>query len=234
MPQKESQDRDITTTAQLLVEGRTPEMFFREIVEKHLSVKEKLEVREFKNNESLTTFLKVFTRRPEFIEKVQSLGIIRDAEDQPARSAFQSVCSSLKAVGITPPNRIGEIQSCTFQMPEIAGEAQQREIKIGVFILPDCNGKGMIETLCLKSLDEEVSHLATLKCADDYFTCLASNEGIQPRNLDKAKTWTYLSAFGTFEPQVGRAAQKRIWKWDNIAFQPLMKFLKILCGDELL
>ena len=47
-------------------------MFFREIAEKHLFLKEKLEVRDYGDINRLTTYLKVFTLRPEFIENVQS------------------------------------------------------------------------------------------------------------------------------------------------------------------
>ncbi len=232
MSEQQSLGREIKTSIQILVEGRTPEIFFREMVEKHLNLKDKIQVRDFKNIENLTTFLRIFTRRPEFIEKVTSLGIIRDAEDKPATSAFQSVCNSLETVGITRPNKIGEVQNRTFDLPDVIGDTPTREIKTGVFILPDCNDKGMIETLCLQSLTEDKTQEISLKCVDEYFECLRKNNGVSPENIEKAKTWTFLSAHGSFDPQVGRAAQKKIWNWGGQTFQPLVDFLRDLYVEE--
>jgi hypothetical protein len=138
MSEQKSLEREIKTPTQILVEGRTPEIFFREIVEKHLKLEDKIQVRDYGDIKKLTPYLKVFTPRAEFIEKVTGLGIIRDAEDKPAASAFQSVCSSLEAVGIKPPAKIGEVQKCIFDLPHEISDEIQREIRVGVFIVPDC------------------------------------------------------------------------------------------------
>jgi hypothetical protein len=92
----------------------------------------------------------------------------------------------------------------------------------------------MIETLCLDSLFDDKAQEATLKCIDDYFDCLKKNGGVKTENIEKAKTWAFLSAHGSFDPQIGRAAQKKIWNWDGQTFQPLINFSKALSSDEYL
>ncbi len=218
MNEKKSLLRQIRTPAQLLVEGRTPEIFFREMVES-LGLKDQIQVRDFGSINDLTDYLKDFTQLADFLEKVTSLGIIRDAEDKPASSAFASVSTSLKAVGIEPPDTVGEVR--------------QQTIKVGVFILPDCQQRGMLETLCLRAIpehpdsDKSVRYTTTLKCVDNYYECLEASE-IRPGNIDKAKTWAFLAAQNLSDPQVGRAAQAKIWPWDSKAFEPLRAFLKAL------
>jgi hypothetical protein len=212
MGAKESLARRISTPIQVLVEGKTPEIFFREMVE-HLGSKDRIQVRDYEGINSLTAYLKTFANLEDFKEKETSLGVIRDAEDKPADAAFQSVCQSLKAVGIEPPQKPGEVQPQSF--------------KVGVFILPNCQDPGMLETVCLQFVAQ--AHAKELGCINRYFECLSGKDiGVSPSNVDKAKTWAFLSAKGSFDPQVGRAAQAKVWDWENRVFEPLRDFLNAL------
>src|SRR5262249_53383464 len=184
MSDRKSLSRPITTSAQLLVEGRTPEIFFREMIE-HLSLNDQIQVRDFGSINDLTPYLKDFTQLADFIEKVTSLGIIRDAEDKPASDGFANVCASLRTAGIGPPDRIGSVE--------------QKTIKIGIFILPDCQNEGMLETVCLEAVASEVG---LLQCVDDYFQCLHAKGVDGPANIIKAKTWTFLATKNLSDPQV--------------------------------
>lgn len=208
MSERKSLSRAIETPAQLLVEGRTPEIFFREMVE-YLGLKDRIQVRDFGSIGDLTDYLKDFTQLADFIENVTSLGIIRDAEDNPARDGFTSVCASLRTVGIEPPDNIGEVV--------------QKTIKVGVFILPDCQNRGMLETVCLEAVANEVD---VLQCVDDFYDCLRAKGVNWPTNITKAKTWTFLATKNLSDPQVGRAAQKQIWPWNGNAFERLREFLQ--------
>src|SRR2546421_9083660 len=114
--------RPIQASKQLLVEGRTPEIFFREWVEA-LGLKEKVEVRDYGSLSDLPAFLRLFTTYKGFRESVVSVAIIRDAEDQPALSAFDSVCSALDGVNLPCPGALASFCSGT--------------PRVGVFILPD-------------------------------------------------------------------------------------------------
>jgi hypothetical protein len=204
--------RPIQAPKQLLVEGRTGEIFFREWVES-LALNPGVEVRDYGSLSQLTDFLKVFTGYKGFRESVVSVGIIRDAEGQPAEAAFRSICSSLQAVGLTCPEACGEF-----------GSGQPRA---GVFVLPDCQNPGMLESLCWASLEGEPGNNSELACVTAHFECLAQ-AGVQVRNPAKAKVWTYLAGRGDFDPLVGRAAQNNIWNWESAALHRLAGFIKDL------
>jgi len=173
--------------------------------------------RDDKKSNLLTDYLRTFTQLEAFIEKVTGLGIIRDAEDKPAQSAFDSACDSLKAANIQPPGAIGEAQQIPFR---------ERLLNVGVFILPNCQDEGMLESLCLKYV--EIHHATTLQCVDNYYDCLKDNGVTLPTNLTKARTWTFLAAQNLSDPLVGRAAQANIWPWDDRAFDQIKQFLRSL------
>lgn len=231
MPLSESLAREITTPVQVLVEGRTPEIFFREMTER-LGFKKQIQVRDFGDIDSLTPYLKTFTQLPEFIEKVRGLGIIRDAEQpttkvrgasiiraaegQTATAAFHSVCESLRVVNIAPPAQIGVVQT--------------NDIKVGAYILPDCDRDGMLETLCWDVIRTDPLQSQAIACIEQYFDCLR-NSFPPPPNKHKAQVWAFLATQMTADPQVGRAAQKKIWDWNSAALVQLRAFFSSLAAD---
>src|SRR5947208_2162630 len=97
MPETQSLHRPITTTGQLLVEGRLAEMFFREMIDA-CGLTNLVELRTFGDisKDSLRSYLELFTQKAAFKEQAKRLGIIRGAETQPAIGAFQSVQSALR------------------------------------------------------------------------------------------------------------------------------------------
>lgn len=78
-PEQLSLDRPINTTGQLLVEGRVPEMFFREMVSAY-GWTDATEVRTFGDvsKDNLQTYLELLTQKAVFKERVKRIGIIRD------------------------------------------------------------------------------------------------------------------------------------------------------------
>ena len=211
--------RPITQRKQLLVEGRTPELFFRAMIS-HLKLQE-IELHDFGGYTQLRPFLKAFCARPEFKENVHSLGIVRDAEftvrvgepktePQTVDQAFASVC--------------GALESADQQVPAGPGVFTTAARKIGVFILPNCRDPGMLETLCLESVHSPQID----QCIEQYFACMARAGHPQPANMTKAKTFAFLAAKEIYDPLVGRAAQKGIWPWQSPVFKPLEDFLLTL------
>ncbi|MGH8247935.1 MAG: DUF3226 domain-containing protein [Gammaproteobacteria bacterium] len=211
--------RPITKPRQLLVEGRTPQLFF-EVLTTYLQISD-AEIHDFRSNEQFPGYLKGFCARPEFKEQVKSLGIIRDAESLPearqprpagaaASAAFDSVCHSLGAAGQPRPEQMGSFSD--------------GPPRIGVFILPNCRDDSMLETLCLESVQTN----GTSKCLGDFFACMAAAGVLTARNMTKAKTFAVLAAKDISDPLVGRAAQKGIWPWSHVAFQQLTQFLRAL------
>ena len=207
-----SMKRPIRAPKQLLVEGRTPEIFFREWVEA-LGLKEEIEVRDFGSLADLTDFLKVFKGFKEFEETVASVGIIRDAEEKPAALAFESVCGSLRAVGLVCPQKCGSFS-----------DGPKRT---GIFVLPDCDQPGMLETLCWTILETDPKSRQEVDCVIAHLQCLG-RANVKTQNPHKAKVWTYLAGRGEFDPQVGRAAQHKMWDWNSPALVSLTGFLRSL------
>ena len=145
---------------QLLVEGKDPVNFFEKFIV-HLELAG-TQVQNFRGVDELKRFLEGFVVAPEF-GQVKSIGIVRDAErrvdkegraeTQPssAASAFQSVQSSLRNVGLPVPNR----------PTEEAGT----EPAVSVLILPGDEDDGMLETLLCKTFaDTDVD-----RCIDGFF-----------------------------------------------------------------
>jgi hypothetical protein len=67
-----------------------------------------------------------------------------------------------------------------------------------------------------------------MACVDGYFDCLSQNGLKPPKNESKAKLWVYLAAQNLPDPQVGRAAQAKIFPWDSHTFKPLCEFISAL------
>ena len=200
--------REIKASKQILVEGRTPEIFFREWIQA-LGLTDQIEVRDFGSLSDLTAYLRVFTNLRDFRERVTSLAIIRDAEANSAAAAFESVCASLNAAALDHPPRLAAFSTGT--------------PRIGIYLPPDCPHCGMLETLCWKVLQDDPKLAAHLECVESYLACLRRS-AILP-NETKTKVWSFLAAQGRFDPLVGRAAQAKIWDWRGPAFAHLTTFL---------
>lgn len=203
--------REIHAPKQLLVEGRTAEIFFREWIQ-DTQRHDDIQVRDFGSIAELTGYLKVFCSQKKFKELVSSLGIIRDAETSSPHDAFQSVRASLEAAGLTSPSSLGHLSNGT--------------PKTSIYILPDCNQNGMLESLCWMALHNDPDHEHHTTCVVDYINCVRQKISVQ--NQEKAKVWAFLAGFGDFDPLLGRAAQAKLWKWDCGALAHLAEYLKSL------
>src|SRR5437868_2714767 len=123
----------ITHQKLLLVEGATPFYFFLALL-RHLRLENDIEIRNFGGIGDLHPALRLLVATPGF-PNVTSVGIIRDAETD-ARGSFDSVCSGLRAAGLSIP--LGMLVTAT-GIPNTS-----------VLILPDCASPGMLENLCLQ------------------------------------------------------------------------------------
>ena len=200
--------RKIEKPVQLLVEGTTLEKFFREMLQR-LNLGN-VEAWDFQSISQLDPFLADFSQRPEFKERVRALGVIRDAEQHPAGSAFASVCASL--------------QKCNFSAPAKMNSMEGQNFKTGIFILPDCEKPGMLETLLLESVADKPE----TQCIDPFFQCIQERRGKPPANMTKAKVFAYLAAQDLNQPLVGLAARANKWDWESPAFAKLSQFLQAL------
>ncbi len=88
----------IVSKSQILVEGRDAEVFFEEFC-RHFHVDHKVQIQNFGGVKELKGFLKTFVNSSRF-DKVEALGIIRDAERNDADAARDSGRNSVDAAGL--------------------------------------------------------------------------------------------------------------------------------------
>lgn len=191
---------------QLLVEGRDSEAFFYPFVES-IGLKDVVQIHDYGSITELAAFLKQFVRNAQFKKlPVRSIGIIRDAE-QDATSAFQSICTALYKAELAVPE-----QPC---LPT------KHEPNVNIFILPDSETAGMIETLILRAVKDDPG----FECVDRYLECVIQLTNSVPKPMDKARLLAYLASKPDIKPLTGFAARAGYLNLASQAYEPLRNFL---------
>lgn len=199
--------REIKKPKQLLVEGNDADYFFSALLEE-IGIEE-IQIQNYGGIDELRGFLKQFCIAPGFLERVESLGIVRDAETD-SNAAFQSVSSALNAANLP--------------VPQCPLELTNTQPHTGIFILPDNEMNGMLETVCLSSVKEDPA----MFCIDEYFRCLREKLEHLPKNIEKAHLQTFLASRQKVPKMLGIAAKQGIWPWDSLVFNSIKNFLNHL------
>lgn len=212
--QKTSKNITIETEKILLVEGYDEELFLKKFL-KHISIEDVQII----NVEGKDKFKPIFTSLVgiENFTNIKNFGFIRDAEENPAKSAFDSLCDVIKEENILIPKKCGKIET-------------NEKMKVGIFIMPDNQNSGMLEDLCLNSINEELKN-----CIDDFQNCIKDKYIIPTKdsqskrfNPSKSKMLNYLSSCIPIDSRLGIASQKHFFDFDNESFNELKSFLKNL------
>jgi hypothetical protein len=95
---------------------------------------------------------------------VERIGFVRDAEQKPARDAFLSISGILKDIDLPLPTKPNEIQ-------------KQSKPFTGIFIMPDNQGTGMLENLCLETIASD----PVSTCIDDFIECVITHQSAQSK-----------------------------------------------------
>ena len=202
----------IESKIQLLVEGNDQRNFFRAFTS-HLAI-EDIQIRDFGGVPDLKRFLRAFVSEPGFRDLVQSVGIVRDAENS-AASAFQSVQSSLERAGLSNPEH-----------PETPSDGKP---SVNVLILPGRGESGMLETL----LCETFAGSPENDCISSFFDCLDENGVGEIRRPHKARAWAYLTTKPDPHHSVGYATTKGYWgDLDQPVFSIVRDFLTTLVQSD--
>lgn len=195
----------INTETLLLVEGNDYRNFF-EAFKEHIGIPQ-MQIMNFGSVTQLSNFLSALVKSQQFA-RVRRLGIARDAEHS-ARSAFQSVCSSLGKANLV--------------LPDTAGIVADGCPSVSVLVVPD-DGAGMLETVLAGSFAGTPED----DCIDRFFECVYPNGRKMQRRPEKARTTAYLATTPHPHVSVGVAAKKRIWDFDHDAFRKIREFLSRL------
>ena len=153
--------------------------------------------------------LKTLQATPGF-EKVKSLGIATDADDDP-KARFASICSALEAVQISAPPFPGALSSGS---PATAA-----------YIFPDNANAGCLETLCAQFLRAK----PIWNCIQSLLEC-AEIPAIPTSRRDKSGVYAYIATLKKADWLIGQAAGAGIFDWNNPAFKTLQDFLRIVGG----
>lgn len=148
-------------------------------------------------------------KAPGFAQTVTSVGVVRDADDDPV-AAFQSVGDALRAVGLTSPEK-----------PLVIAGSRPR---VMVMIMPGGSQPGMLEDLCLKAVADDPA----LPCVEEFFACVQAARLPLPHNMSKAKAQAFLASREKAGLLLGQAAAKGYWRWDSPAFGDLKAFVQDL------
>lgn len=200
--------REIEKRKLLVVEGKEDERFFAELL-RCLQI-EDIQILPVGGKSFIYTNLSALKTRRGF-PQLLSLGIVRDADDNPS-SAFQSVCGALEKAGLPVP-----------EAPLITTETKPR---VTVLVLPGKDCPGVLEDICLEAVKED----SAIPCVEEYFRCLGK-KGItlpSPVAISKAKVHTFLSSKKDPEKRLGEAAEAGYWPWENSAFNIIKQFLQVL------
>ena len=157
----------------------------------------------------LEAFLRELPKRPDFTRReVESLAVTIDAEQNGAAS-WQKVQNAIRqGFGIELTTR------SVFQ-----GDSP----KIGGFVIAGSDDKGMLEDLCLASVQDKPG----FPCLAEYFRCLVEKTERKEYHA-KAKFRAWMASQSDFELHAGKAADKGYLPWDSAAFDSLRQFLKAL------
>jgi hypothetical protein len=140
--------------------------------------------------------------------KVQILSVIRDADDN-AITTFKSIVSILNKEGLNPPTQMNQFSN--------------GNPTVGIFVMPGNSDKGMLEHLCLQTVE---THPA-MRCVLPFNECVSSLQN-PPSILIKSKALAFLAAMPKYVNSVGLAAQKGYWNFDSDKLDSLKSFLNRL------
>jgi hypothetical protein len=150
-----------------------------------------IQVIEVSGKDKFPSKLEALVKKSSGYSKITSIGIVRDADDDPV-GAFQSVCDAMSSLDLPKPKT---------PLQPVAGPPQ-----ITVMIVPDSATKGMIENVCLASVSDDPA----MACVDQYFECLAEKQPDTPASSATAvpKVHAFLASRYTPDLNLGIAAQK--------------------------
>ncbi|NEP38852.1 MAG: hypothetical protein F6K35_06155 [Okeania sp. SIO2H7] len=214
----------ITEPKLLIGEGIEEKRLFSALIKK-MGITD-IQITHYGGKNNLGNFLETLILIPGF-DTLTSLGITRDADNSKER-AEQSICTALTNNNLPLPNN------------QKTATQPLTKLSISTFIVPDNKNEGMLEDLCLLSVNDDPG----MSCLEEYFKCIQTNTGKQPKNLAKAKIHAslgptslatamlstpsardWLASQDEPDKRLAEAAETGYWNWDSQAFDPLKQFI---------
>jgi hypothetical protein len=192
---------EITNPKVIAVEGKDEKNFFTALII-NLRMSD-FQIIEFEGKTNFRTGIRSIVNIPGF-RNVRYFALIRDADEFPPQSAFESIRQSLSQTNLPVPAQLNTFTQTT--------------PSVGVFIMPGSSEVGMLEDLCLSSIKEYPINA----CIDSFLEC--SEE--KPQNESKSRILCYLSTKSPLVNSLGLGALKGYWDFNSPSFDEIKSFLE--------
>jgi hypothetical protein len=146
------------------------------------------------------------SRHPSFRLRARAMGLVRDADDDPA-AAFDSCAGALQSAALPQPARD-------------TGVVHDADKTLGIFIMPGDEQPGAMEDLVMGAADA-----ARLECVDQYIECLKRKAVPTPTHQNKGRVQAYLAGLPSSPKTLAVATQQNLFDWSSDAFEPLRAWL---------
>ena len=191
----------------LVVEGKDEDHFFQALI-KSMSLNIRYQIIDLKGKTNFKKDISAMYKTPGF-KKIKKLIIFRDADENDADSAFQSIVNTLKRLNLPQP-----ITMNCFSPPS------QNGFSTGVYVFPNSKDKGILEDLCLTSISNQPEN----DCIEKYFACLPNKP--KDMNFSKAKVLAFLASKKPTVNSLGIAAKKGFWDFSHSCFDDLKSLIR--------
>ena len=149
-----SKKKEIESSSLLMVEGKDECNFFKALFVV-LGINH-VQIEDMGGKDRFDAAIRAFSKMQGF-DDIVNIGFVRDAENTPASAAFMSICGSLQHIDLQPPATIGKVEKIC-------------DRKIGIFIMPNNNNPGMLETVCLDSIQQNALYQHYILPYTDHLT----------------------------------------------------------------
>lgn len=182
------------------VEGNDELNFFTALF-KHLNI-DGVQLIDFGGKDNFSNRIKQIVKLDNF-DNVTHFGLIRDA-DTNYEGALRSIIQSLEKAKLPIPEK-----NESFSL--------KAKPKVGIFIMPGKNKTGMLESLCIETIQNNPEY----ECINNFIDCL--NE--KPKTIEKAIIQIYLASKTPIVNSLGLGAIKGHIDFDNKQMVDLRNFI---------
>jgi len=193
----------------LAVEGKDEYHFFKVLL-KTLGINN-TQIIDVGGKNQFRAKLSVYLQTEGALDRIKNIGFVRDAEEREATAAFQSIRSVLSSFKLPLP-------------VELCKVIEQDGKRTSIFIMPNNNNCGMLEDLCLTS----IQGTDVYACVESFAACYENKIEKEKYNAAKAKILAYLSTRVPIVNAIGLAAEQKVWDFTKPCFDDIKKFLKEL------
>jgi len=187
----------------LLVEGEDDLALFMELLGK-LKINN-IQAVNYKGKDRLNSAIKTLVETQPGMEKVNAIGITRDADGENISKIFEEINNYVNRVNYLKSDKIMEFS--------------QGKPRVGIYIFPDCENSGELEDLLLASLVADQK----IKCIGQLLTCINTIE--QQNKPAKAKLYAWMACQNPPIQLLGVAAKANVFNFGHPVFEKLRQFL---------